>query len=316
MYCIRCTRHSGGFPARCLPCAPSSPRVGATSCLPRPRLPTPCSRSRPRRSRSAGPPRRSTGPPPACARSTSMPGPSGASASHELVRLADRTEVNAFVVDVKDDTGYLTYRSEVPTAIEIGANQQLRARDTRERLRIMREHGIFPIARIVVAKDPLLASKKPEWSVQHVDGGLWRDRLDFAWVDAFNDSIWVYAAELAAEAVRHGIRRGAVRLRAIPRRAREQAGERPLPRSPPGRDQAPGRDPQPPLAARADQAARRAVHHRRLRPHHQRAGRHGDRAVLGGSRHHRRRGAADGVPEPLRARSVQPEAPQQRARTR
>ena len=47
---------------------------------------------------------------------------------HELVRLADRTEVNAFVVDVKDDTGYLTYRSEVPTAIQIGANQQLRAR--------------------------------------------------------------------------------------------------------------------------------------------------------------------------------------------
>ena len=79
-----------------------------------------------------------------------------------------------------------------------------RARDTRERLRIMREHGIFPIARIVVAKDPLLAAKKPGWSVQHVNGGLWRDRLDFAWVDAFNDSVWVYAAELAAEAVRMG----------------------------------------------------------------------------------------------------------------
>ena len=123
---------------------------------------------------------------------------------HELVRLADQTEINTFVVDVKDDTGYLTYRSEVPTAVAIGANQQLRARDVRERLRIMREHGIFPVARIVVAKDPLLAAKKPQWSVQHVDGGLWRDRLDFAWVDAFNDSVWVYAAELGAEAVRIG----------------------------------------------------------------------------------------------------------------
>ena len=107
-------------------------------------------------------------------------------------------------MDVKDDTGYLTYRSEVPTAIEIGANTQLRARDVRERLRVLREHGIHPIARIVVAKDPLLASRKPGWSVQHVDGGLWRDRLDFAWVDAFNDSVWVYASQLAAEAVRVG----------------------------------------------------------------------------------------------------------------
>lgn len=123
---------------------------------------------------------------------------------YDLVRLADRTEINAFVVDVKDDTGYLTYRSAVPTALEIGANSQLRARDTEARLRVLREHGIHPIARIVVAKDPLLASRKPAWSVQHVDGGLWRDRLDFAWVDGFNDSVWIYSAQLAAEAVRKG----------------------------------------------------------------------------------------------------------------
>jgi hypothetical protein len=123
---------------------------------------------------------------------------------YDLVRLADRTEVNAFVIDVKDDTGYLTYRSEVPTAIEIGANTQRRAPDVQARLQVLREHGIHPIARIVVAKDPLLASRKPSWSVKHVNGGLWRDRLDFAWVDAFNDSVWVYASQLAAEAVRVG----------------------------------------------------------------------------------------------------------------
>ena len=122
----------------------------------------------------------------------------------ELLRLAEGSEINAFVVDVKDDTGYLTYRSEVPTAVAIGANSQLRARDVRERLRRMRERGIYPIARIVVAKDPLLAAHKPEWAVHHVNGGLWRDRLDFAWVDAFNDSVWIYAAQLAAEAVRAG----------------------------------------------------------------------------------------------------------------
>ncbi|MGH7525772.1 MAG: putative glycoside hydrolase [Gemmatimonadales bacterium] len=122
----------------------------------------------------------------------------------DLVKLADRTEINAFVVDVKDDTGYLTYRSEVPTAIQIGANAQLRARDIRKRLQVMREHGIHAIARIVVAKDPLLAAQTPSWAVKHVDGGLWRDRLDFAWVDGFNDSVWVYAAQLAAEAVRLG----------------------------------------------------------------------------------------------------------------
>ena len=122
----------------------------------------------------------------------------------ELVRLAEATEINALVIDIKDDTGYLTYTSRVPTAIAIGANQRRRARDTRERLRILHQKGIYPIARIVVAKDPLLAAKKRGWSVGHRDGGLWRDRLNFAWVDAFNDSVWVYAGQLAEEAIRLG----------------------------------------------------------------------------------------------------------------
>ncbi|MGH7559464.1 MAG: putative glycoside hydrolase [Gemmatimonadales bacterium] len=121
-----------------------------------------------------------------------------------LLKLAEGTELNSFVIDVKDDTGYLTYRSAVPTAIAIGANSQLRAPDTRERIALLKSKGIRPIARIVVAKDPLLALGKPGWSVQDSRGGYWTDRLKTKWVDAFNDSVWVYAAELAAEAVRMG----------------------------------------------------------------------------------------------------------------
>jgi len=128
----------------------------------------------------------------------------GGSRFHELVRLADETEVNALVIDLKDDTGYLTYRSTVPTAIAIGANKELRARDTEARVREMLTHGIYPIARIVVAKDPLLAEGKPAWAIQTADGGLWRDRRGTAWVDAFNDSVWIYAAQLAEEAVAMG----------------------------------------------------------------------------------------------------------------
>jgi hypothetical protein len=122
----------------------------------------------------------------------------------ELIRLAEATEINAFVIDIKDDTGYMTYTSRVPTAVDIGANQRRRARDTQERLRLLHQKGIYPIARIVVAKDPLLAANKRSWAVSHREGGLWRDRLDFAWVDAFNDSVWVYAGQLAEEAIRLG----------------------------------------------------------------------------------------------------------------
>src|SRR5882672_1149503 len=110
----------------------------------------------------------------------------------QLVRLADSTEINAFVVDVKD-------------AQEIGATKCVRTKDVQSRLDTLRAHDIYAIARIVVAKDPLLAERRPKWSVQNRDGsGLWRDRIGIAWVDAYNDSVWIYAGQLAEEAVRLG----------------------------------------------------------------------------------------------------------------
>jgi hypothetical protein len=133
----------------------------------------------------------------------------GSSKLWHLVRLADSTEVNAFVVDVKDDTGCMLYDSNVRVARDIGATRCIRARDARVRLDTLHEHDIYAIARIVVAKDPLLAEHRPQWSVQRRDGdggggGLWRDRIGSAWVDAYNDSVWIYAAQLAEEAVRMG----------------------------------------------------------------------------------------------------------------
>ena len=124
-----------------------------------------------------------------------------------LVRLADSTEINALVIDVKDDTGCLLYPSAVATAKAVGANACTRTKTFRERLDTLHAHGIYPIARIVVAKDPLLAERKHGWAVrERVTGELWRDRIGSAWVDAHNDSVWIYAAQLAEEAVMLGFR--------------------------------------------------------------------------------------------------------------
>ena len=128
----------------------------------------------------------------------------GSKRFYDLIELADETEINAFVIDVKDASGYVTYRSSVPVAVEIGANGEVRARDARSRLDRLRAHGIHPIARIVVARDPLLARGKPHWAIKDRDGALWLDGLKEPWVDTHHDSIWIYAADLAEEAVRMG----------------------------------------------------------------------------------------------------------------
>lgn len=126
----------------------------------------------------------------------------------DLVGVARRTEVNALVIDVKDDRGLTLYRSEVPLAREIGADTVYPMRLTRVRavLDSMHALGIYPIARIVVVKDPLLARAKPEWAVKlrSDPSRPWLDENGSPWLDPHHEGVWRYAAELACEAVAMG----------------------------------------------------------------------------------------------------------------
>ena len=123
----------------------------------------------------------------------------------QLIELASRSEVNALVIDVKDDRGFVLYRSRVPLARAIGAdtNRPMRHERLRAMLDSMRAHHIYPIARIVVAKDPLLANAKLEWAIRRKadPSAPWRDRKGNPWLDPHQDGPWRYAADLACEAV-------------------------------------------------------------------------------------------------------------------
>ncbi|MDB4912631.1 MAG: putative glycosyl hydrolase domain [Gemmatimonadetes bacterium] len=125
----------------------------------------------------------------------------------EMIGIAKRTEVNALVIDVKDDRGYVLYKSAVPLAQQIGSDtiNPVPAAQIRAVLDSMRANGVFPIARIVVAKDPLLAGARREWAVQRADDGTpWLDGEGKPWLDAHHREIWTYAADLAAEAIALG----------------------------------------------------------------------------------------------------------------
>lgn len=125
----------------------------------------------------------------------------------QLIDVAKRTEINALVIDVKDDRGYVLYRSSVPLAREIGADTvaPMRADRMRAVLDTMRAHDIYPIARIVVVKDPVLARKRPEWSIKRAsDGTPWLDKGGNPWVDPHHRGPWQYAVDLACEAIALG----------------------------------------------------------------------------------------------------------------
>ncbi|HEX5436776.1 MAG TPA: putative glycoside hydrolase [Gemmatimonadaceae bacterium] len=124
-----------------------------------------------------------------------------------LIDVAKRTEVNALVIDVKDDRGYVLYRSRVPLAHEIGADTVYPMTHARLAavLDSMRAAGILPIARIVVIKDPLLARARRAWAIKRKsDGKPWLDAHGNPWLDPTRDGPWRYAAHLACEAVSLG----------------------------------------------------------------------------------------------------------------
>jgi hypothetical protein len=120
-----------------------------------------------------------------------------------LIDIADTSEVNAIVLDLKDSTGNVFYDTQVPMAQQIGAKSPMY--DIRERLSEMQEHGIYSIARIVVFEDPILAGARNDLAIHDVTtGGLWTTWNGLAWVNAHEPEVWQYNVDLAVEAAELG----------------------------------------------------------------------------------------------------------------
>jgi len=124
--------------------------------------------------------------------------------TRDLMALARRTEINAFVIDIKDASGYVSHRSAVPMANQIGATDQIRIRDLPGLLRRLHEEGIYPIARIVVVRDPLLTTARPDLAVHDTTGQVFTDAKGIVWVNPYSREVWDYEVALAREVARMG----------------------------------------------------------------------------------------------------------------
>jgi hypothetical protein len=122
-----------------------------------------------------------------------------------LFRIADSSEINAFVIDMKDELG-LNYRSANPKIARNAGRGRGMVGNVRALVDSVKAHGLLPIARIVVFKDPVAAELNPEWQIKREDGSTWRDKESLAWVNPYNADVWAYNLGVAEELVQLGFR--------------------------------------------------------------------------------------------------------------
>lgn len=119
-----------------------------------------------------------------------------------LVALADRTSINAFVLDMKDEFG-LNYASRLPAVARFTGRAGV-VRDLARVLDTLKAHGIVPIARVVAFKDPVAAQLAPEHVIRRPDGGTWRDKQGLAWVNPYAPAIQALNIAVGEELARLG----------------------------------------------------------------------------------------------------------------
>jgi hypothetical protein len=122
-----------------------------------------------------------------------------------ILDIADTTEINAFVVDVKDEYGKVVYNCDVPMARSLGTVTP-RIPDIDALVASLREHDITPIARVVCFQDPALVAARPDLAIQSSKGGVWKNAKGYSYTDPYNHEVWDYLVQIAEDVAEHGFR--------------------------------------------------------------------------------------------------------------
>lgn len=117
----------------------------------------------------------------------------------KLVKIADETEVNAIVIDIKDYTGKIAFPVKDPLLVASGAAEN-RVPDMEAFVKTLHDKNIYVIGRIAVFQDPYYVGKHPELAIKRLsDGGVWKDHKGLPFIDVGSRPYWDYIVALAKE---------------------------------------------------------------------------------------------------------------------
>lgn len=116
----------------------------------------------------------------------------------------DTLELNAVVIDIKDDYGKITFdMQDVPIVDEL-SSVEISIEDLPKLMSEFKTHDIYTIARIVSFRDPYVANVRPDWCLTNADGTLYEDNSGYNWINPYKTEYWDYLLQISLECARIG----------------------------------------------------------------------------------------------------------------
>ncbi len=119
---------------------------------------------------------------------------------NKMVRFIGETELNSIVIDIKDYSGTISFKTDNPTLSEVNGGG-CRASDMKEFIGSLHEKQIYVIGRVTVFQDSFYTKKYPELAVKKESDKtvVWKDHKGISFIDAGAREFWDYIVELSKE---------------------------------------------------------------------------------------------------------------------
>lgn len=115
----------------------------------------------------------------------------------KVVKLIEETEINAIIIDIKDYTGTVSFKTG-NSAIDSIGGAGCKVDDMKEFVESLHDKNIYVIGRVTVFQDPLYTKLHPELAVKRKsDGGVWKDRKGISFIDVGAKPYWDHVVAIA-----------------------------------------------------------------------------------------------------------------------
>lgn len=119
----------------------------------------------------------------------------------DLLQLIEQTEINSVVIDIKDYTGTISFKTDNPKIYGAHHGTGCQARDAKEFIKELHKRNVYVIGRVSVFQDNVMTKLRPDLAVKRAsDGGVWKDYKGISFIDVGAQEHWDYTVDISKEA--------------------------------------------------------------------------------------------------------------------